>query len=98
MEPLDVIMVDERSTGPMIDRDGHLFFGSLSGHENNSQQEDSLTKWFRTEADPDGYFLLQLAEKIADSNMFLTSNDAFSLTIASKLCLLLFSRLIMRVI
>ena len=36
VEPLDVIMVDEKSTGPMIDRDGHLFFGSLLGHENSN--------------------------------------------------------------
>ena len=74
---LDVIMADERSTGPW------------------EPWEGSIIKLLEKEADPDGYFLFQLAEKVDDSDMFLTAENASSLSIARKLCLLLFSRLIM---
>ena len=47
--------------------------------------------WIRKEPDADGYFLLQLANKIEDNDMFLEDNDMFltaedasSLTIARK--------------
>ena len=48
--------------------------------ENTQQQQ----LWIRKEPDADGYFLLQLADTYND--MFLTSDDATSLTIACKLC------------
>ena len=44
--------------------------------------EASITKWIRKDFDADGYFLLQLWErKGANTKLFLTAEDAFSLTI-----------------
>ena len=40
--------------------------------------------WMRKEPDKDGYFLLQLEKTIGQNDMFLTAEDASSLTIASK--------------
>ena len=40
--------------------------------------------WTRKEPDADGYFLLQLGKQIEHNDMFLTAEDASSLTIASK--------------
>ena len=40
--------------------------------------------WIRKEPDEDGYFLVQLEETIGRNNMFLTAEDASSLTIACK--------------
>ena len=42
--------------------------------------------WMRQEPDKDGYFLLQLEKQIGQNDMFLTAEDASSLTIARKLC------------
>ena len=38
--------------------------------------------WMRKELDKDGYFLLQLEKTIGQNDMFLTAEDASSLTIA----------------
>ena len=53
------------------------------------QATDDLWKqmWFRQEPDKDGYFSLQLGKQIERKDMFLTAEDASSLTIARKLCL-----------
>ena len=50
------------------------------------QATDDMWKqmWMRKEPDKDGYFLLQL--KHGRNDMFLTAEDASSLTIARKLC------------
>ena len=50
---------------------------------------DDLWKqmWIRKKPDEDGYFLLQLGKQI-DHSMFLTAQDAFSLTIECKKLLL----------
>ena len=40
--------------------------------------------WMRKEPDKDGYFLLQLEKTIGQNDMFLTAEDASSLTIARK--------------
>ena len=50
------------------------------------QATDDVWKqmWMRKEADKDGYFLLQ--HKNGRNDMFLTAEDASSLTIACKLC------------
>ena len=40
--------------------------------------------WIKKELDVDGYFLLQLADNEKHTNMFLTAEDAFSLTIRRK--------------
>ena len=52
------------------------------------QATDDVWKqmWMRKEADKDGYFLVQLEKKIGGNDMFLTAEDASSLTIARKLC------------
>ena len=52
------------------------------------QATDDIWKqmWMRKEPDKDGYFLLQLEKKIGRNDMFLTAEDASSLTIARKLC------------
>ena len=50
------------------------------------QATDNLWKqmWIRKKPDEDGYFLLQLGKQIDYNNMFLTADDASSLTIARK--------------
>ena len=48
--------------------------------------DDIQQMWMRKEPDKDGYFLLQLEKKIGQNDMFLTAEDASSLTIARKLC------------
>jgi hypothetical protein len=52
------------------------------------QATDDMWKqmWMRKEPDKDGYFLLQLEKQIGQNDMFLTAEDASSLTIARKLC------------
>ena len=52
------------------------------------QATDDMWKqmWMRQEPDKDGYFLLQLEKQIGQNDMFLTAEDASSLTIARKLC------------
>ena len=40
----------------------------------------------RKEPDKDGYFLIQLENINGQNDMFLTAEDASSLTIARKLC------------
>ena len=51
------------------------------------QATDDMWKqmWMRKEPDKDGYFLLQLGKQIEGKDMFLTAEDASSLTIARKL-------------
>ena len=44
------------------------------------QATDDISMWMRKELDKDGYFLLQLGQ----NGMFLTAEDASSLTIARK--------------
>ena len=44
------------------------------------QATDDMSMWMRKELDKDGYFLLQLGQ----NGMFLTAEDASSLTIARK--------------
>ena len=53
---------------------------------NTKQATDDLSKqmWIRKEPDADGFFLLQLGKQIDYNNMFLTADDASSLTIARK--------------
>ena len=48
--------------------------------------------WIRNEADEDGYFLLQIERQIGHVDMFLTAEDASSLTIESKQYFLLTKR------
>ena len=40
--------------------------------------------WIRKEPDADGYFLLQSVKTVERNDVFLTAEDASSLTIASK--------------
>ena len=40
--------------------------------------------WMRKEPDKDGYFSLQLGKQIEHKDMFLSAEDASSLTIARK--------------
>ena len=48
------------------------------------KEKRSKKTWIRTEADADGYFLLKLVKLIDNNDMFLTANNASSLTIARK--------------
>ena len=52
--------------------------------EENKQTRRMMKTWIRKKTDADGYFLLQLEKKIEFNDMFLTAEDASSLTIASK--------------
>ena len=52
--------------------------------EEREEEEKKMKTWIRNEPDADGYFLLQLEKKIEHNDMFLTADDAASLTIASK--------------
>ena len=69
---------------------GHRPHSSIKNQATDHWPHSSITKqatdnlwkqmWIRRNPDEDGYFLLQ----IDDNNMFLTAEDAFSLTIACK--------------
>ena len=52
--------------------------------ENEEYERRGKQTWIRKEADVDGYFLLQLVLRIDNDDMFLTAEDALSLTIAGK--------------
>ena len=69
-----------------------LFFSDVRKEEEQQKgqrrtrvEEKGRKIWFRKEPDPDGYFLLQLVKKYSwDDDMFLTAEDASSLTVAGK--------------
>ena len=48
------------------------------------EEKRMMKTWIRNKPDADGYFLLQLEKKIEHNDMFLTAEDAASLTIAGK--------------
>ena len=55
--------------------------------ERRRQEEEEkrmMKTWIRNKPDADGYFLLQLEKKTEYNDMFLTAEDASSLTIARK--------------
>ena len=53
--------------------------------QGSTREEKGRKMWIRKEPDPDGYFLLQLVKKTRwDDDMFLTAEDASSLTVARK--------------
>ena len=60
-----------------------LFLGvvKLETDDLESQTGSTKKKWIRKDFDADGYFLLQLVERIDRRDMFLTADDASSLTI-----------------
>ena len=66
----------------------HRPHSSITKQATDNTQQQQL--WIRKEPDADGYFLLQLVAKdeykYMYNDMFLTSDDATSLTIARKLC------------
>ena len=49
-----------------------------------TKQTTNDTQWIRKEPDEDGYFLVQLKKTIGQNDMFLTAEDASSLTVACK--------------
>ena len=64
-----------------------IFRHSATPHSSIAKQAtDDMWKqmWMRKEPDKDGYFLLQLGKQIEGKDMFLTAEDASSLTIARK--------------
>ena len=60
-----------------------LFFLDVRLESDDLQSQGGSVKkrWIRKDFDADGYFLLQLAERIERKDMFLTAADASSLTI-----------------
>ena len=66
---------------------GQIFRGSAAPDNSITEQvTDDLRKqmWIRKEPDEDGYFLVQLKKTIGQNDMFLTAEDASSLTVACK--------------
>ena len=64
-----------------------IFRGSAAPDNSLTKQAtDGLLKqmWMRKEPDKDGYFSLQLGKQIEHKDMFLSAEDASSLTIARK--------------
>ena len=54
------------------------------GSRTKQAADDWKQMWIRKEPDEDGYFLVQLEKTIGQNDMFLTAEDASSLTIARK--------------